>query len=157
MRSIPKSSTMGTPSDSMKSRCGSIRYRGEVISGLPGAGEDLAADLPVLSALHERGVEDLRHLEARELAVVHLEHVDRRLVLLWPRGRVLGKDLSDVEVVRVLHDGRVVVDLLPLDEHLVREGLILADASQRLDQRVHVRLDDALVSAQVGPGGGDHG
>src|SRR5215831_18877357 len=130
MRSIPKSSTMGTPSDSMKSRCGSIRYRGEVISGLPGAGEDLAADLPVLSALHERGVEDLRHLEARELAVVHLEHVDRCLVLLRPGGRVLRKDLPDVEVVRVFQEGGVVVDLLPLDQHLIRERLIRADAGQ---------------------------
>src|SRR5262249_21103853 len=99
---------------------------------------------------------DTRHRNGGEFDDVDIEHVDRRLIVLWPRGRVLGKDLSDVEVVRVLHDGRVVVDLLPLDEHLVREGLILADASQRLDQRVHVRLDDALVSAQVGPGGGDH-
>src|SRR6266542_6956555 len=66
-------------------------------------GSGLAAELPVLGALHERPVDDLVQVDGRHLVVRLGEDLHRGGELVGPRERVGRRHFLQEEVIRALH------------------------------------------------------
>src|SRR5712691_3377963 len=93
----------------------------------------LAAELPVLCALHERRIDHLADVDRLDLVVVRSEDRDRVLELFDTRDRVYRRDracTTDEEVVRVRW-GLGLGDLEVFLQHRDRAFLVLGHRGAR--------------------------
>src|SRR5438105_13811601 len=90
----------------------------------------LTAELAILRALHEGGVQELREIDGLDLVVVDAEDRHGVLHLLRGRRRVYRRDrirARDEEVVRVVVRRRVVLEVL--EQYGRRAVLVLRHAT----------------------------